>query len=98
LLVTAEQVRSYKPGHAHFLGARERISGARWLHAAQSKRHDVLPALALGIPIAWVNRKGESRAPEKPPDAEVRDLAGLVEWLEGGHPGPPPEGKGEEAI
>jgi 2-haloacid dehalogenase/putative hydrolase of the HAD superfamily len=84
LLVTAEQVRSYKPGHAHFLGARERISGARWLHAAQSKRHDVLPALALGIPIAWVNRKGESRAPEKPPDAEVRDLAGLVEWLEAG--------------
>src|SRR5205814_1071907 len=36
LVITAQQMRSYKPGHAHFTTARERIGGARWLHAAES--------------------------------------------------------------
>jgi 2-haloacid dehalogenase/putative hydrolase of the HAD superfamily len=36
LIVTAQQVRSYKPAPAHFITARERIAGAPWLHAAQS--------------------------------------------------------------
>jgi hypothetical protein len=45
-------VRSYKPGHAHFLAARQRIGDARWLHAAQSDFHDVIPTNVLGIPNA----------------------------------------------
>jgi 2-haloacid dehalogenase/putative hydrolase of the HAD superfamily len=81
LLVTAEQVRSYKPAHGHFLEARRRLEGARWLHAAQSYVHDVEPAVALGIPVAWVNRKGE-RAGVAQPTVEVSDLAGLADWLE----------------
>src|SRR5215212_5728002 len=32
LVVTAEQVRSYKPAHAHFIEARRRLGEKRWLH------------------------------------------------------------------
>lgn len=67
LIVTAQQVKSYKPGPAHFREALSRASSSRLLHAAQSYFHDVVPASSLGIPVAWVNRKGE-----KPRDAESR--------------------------
>jgi hypothetical protein len=36
LLITAQQVRSYKPAPGHFATARGRIGPQRWLHAAQS--------------------------------------------------------------
>jgi 2-haloalkanoic acid dehalogenase type II len=78
LIVTAQQVRSYKPGHAHFLAARERIGNARWLHAAQSNYHDIAPCNALGIDNAWINRLGETG---ERPTIEFRDLAGLADWL-----------------
>ena len=82
LVVTAEQVRSYKPGHAHFEAARSALgSGVRWLHAAQSYFHDVVPAKALGIPVAWINRKGEPVGAAGPPDAEFRNLTQLADWL-----------------
>jgi 2-haloalkanoic acid dehalogenase type II len=81
LIVTAERVRSYKPEHGHFLEARRRIGNARWLHAAQSHFHDVVPCRELSIPSAWVNRKGETAAGGILPDREVPDLAGLADWL-----------------
>lgn len=81
LLVTAQQVGSYKPAHGHFLRARERIGGERWLHAAQSYFHDVVPARALGIPVAWINRKGEAPTGSARPDREFRTLADLAAWL-----------------
>lgn len=82
LLVTAQQVRSYKPTPAHFHRAREQIGARTWLHVAQSFFHDIAPALSLGLPAVWVNRK-EEQPPEgaAAPLAEVRDLAELVEWL-----------------
>ncbi|MBI4517591.1 MAG: HAD hydrolase-like protein [Deltaproteobacteria bacterium] len=85
-LVTAQRVGSYKPAHAHFLEARRRIAaggaGTRWLHAAQSYYHDVVPACALGIPVAWVNRHHEALAPGAAhPLHEVPDLAHLAAWL-----------------
>jgi 2-haloacid dehalogenase/putative hydrolase of the HAD superfamily len=80
LIVTAQQVRSYKPAPAHFLAARERLGDARWLHAAQSRFHDVEPAVALGIPVAWVNRKGERVAGVRPA-VEVPTLKELADWL-----------------
>ena len=79
LIVTAQQVRSYKPGHAHFATARAHIGDARWLHAAQSNFHDIAPATDLGIDNAWVNRRGESGGVK--PTYEVRDLAGLADLL-----------------
>ena len=75
ILVTAQGVGSYKPAHGHFRVARERIGGARWLHAAQSNFHDIVPANALGIPSAWINRHGS--AGERPTH-EFRNLEELA--------------------
>ena len=81
LVVTAESVRSYKPGRAHFLTARRKLGDARWLHAAQSYFHDVVPAKALGIPIAWINRKKQFAGSAGPPDAEFPTLARFADWM-----------------
>ena len=81
LLVTAEQVESYKPAQRHFLRAREVIGRSRWLHAAQSYFHDVVPACELGIPVAWVNRKSEEPTGAARADVVVPDLNALGEWL-----------------
>lgn len=78
-VITAQQMRSYKPGLAHFLAAREQIAGRRWLHAAQSNFHDIAPATTLGIDNAWVNRHGETGGVT--PTYEVRDMASLAELL-----------------
>ena len=81
LIVTAERVRSYKPKHAHFLTARDEIGDRRWLHAARSFFHDVVPACALNIPVVWVNREHTEPLGPEHPNAEVDDLQGLVGWL-----------------
>lgn len=81
LVITAQQVKSYKPALGHFLTARERIGPARWLHAAQSNFHDVVPCNALGIPAAWVNRRNDKPLPGGTPAYEVRDMAGLADLL-----------------
>jgi 2-haloalkanoic acid dehalogenase type II len=81
LIVTAQQVRSYKPADSHFLAARERIAGKRWLHAAQSHFHDVVPCRRLGIPVAWVNRKGQAAPAGQRPDRELRTLTDLADWV-----------------
>ena len=81
IVVTAQQVGSYKPAPRHFTTARDLIGGQRWLHAAQSYFHDVVPAGALGIPVAWINRKGETPSAGGRPDAEFRSLGELADWL-----------------
>jgi 2-haloalkanoic acid dehalogenase type II len=81
LLVTAAQVRSYKPSHGHFEEALRRIGDVKWLHAAQSLFHDVVPCRAMGIPVAWINRKAEPGRAETRPDFEVSNLADLADRL-----------------
>lgn len=82
LIVTAQQVGSYKPAHGHFTTARARLpAGARWLHAAQSYFHDVVPARALGIPVAWINRKKQTSPDGGKPDREFGTLGDLADWL-----------------
>jgi 2-haloalkanoic acid dehalogenase type II len=82
LIVTAQEVRSYKPAHAHFVEARRRMGDKRWLHAAQSYFHDVIPTSELRIPVAWVNRKGEQATEGGPrPTYEVPNLARLADLL-----------------
>jgi len=82
LIVTAQQVRSYKPGHAHFVTARREIGDAPWLHAAESNFHDIVPTNELRIENAWINRRG---APELaggvPTLGEFRDLAALADAI-----------------
>jgi 2-haloacid dehalogenase/putative hydrolase of the HAD superfamily len=81
VIVTAQQVKSYKPAPPHFLEATKRIGDQRWLHAAQSNFHDVVPANAMGIPSAWVNRRNDTALPGGTPTYEVRDMAGLADLL-----------------
>ena len=81
LIVTAQQVGSYKPAHGHWQAAAQTLGDARWLHAAQSYFHDVVPCRALGRPVAWVNRKHEQPSGPARPDHEVSTLAALADLL-----------------
>jgi len=82
LIVTAQQVGSYKPRLAHFKEATTRIGDLRLLHAAQSYFHDVVPATRLSIPVVWVNRKNNQIDPGGPnPTHQVRDLTELANYL-----------------
>jgi 2-haloalkanoic acid dehalogenase type II len=81
LVITAQQVGSYKPAHGHFVAARAAIGNARWLHAAQSYHHDITPCAALAIPSAWINRKMEKPGGEARPLRDFRTMEGLADWL-----------------
>jgi 2-haloalkanoic acid dehalogenase type II len=81
ILVTAQQVRSYKPAPGHFTRAREIIGEAQWLHAAQSYFHDVVPARALGIEVAWIKRRDQSPSGAEKADREFPNLTALADWL-----------------
>jgi len=81
IVVTAQQVRSYKPGHAHFLTARELIGPSRWLHAAESNFHDIVPTNILGIDNAWINRQHQPELPGGTPTLKFDDLAGLADAI-----------------
>jgi 2-haloacid dehalogenase len=76
LVVTAQQVRSYKPDPAHFTECERRIGGKKgWVHIAASYYHDVEPCLKKKIPVIWVNRSGQQlESGQKKPDAEVKNL------------------------
>lgn len=81
LVVTAQQVGAYKPAPPHFVTAREKIGSSRWLHAAQSNFHDIVPTNVLNIPNAWINRRHETPLPGGIPGREFADVHGLAEWL-----------------
>lgn len=83
-VVTAEQVKSYKPDRAHFLEMlhRCRTTPDRVLHVGQSMYHDVVPAKALGMKTVWVHRApgyGATRAANEQPDLEVSSLKALAD-------------------
>jgi len=86
-VVTAEQVRSYKPSHRSFEVAFERIGvpRGRILHVAQSLFHDHVPAKELGMTTAWVDRRhdrpGSGATPwaSAAPDLVVPDMATLAD-------------------
>ena len=79
--ITAQQVGSYKPAEGHFTAARAAIGDARWLHAAQSYFHDIIPARRLGISTAWINRKDEDSLDGGFPDWEFAGLAALADHV-----------------
>ncbi len=84
LVVTAERVRSYKPGIEHFEEARRTIGADRgWLHVAASLYHDIEPASGLGINTAWINRKNspEGKRLKGRIVREAKDLTQLADWL-----------------
>src|SRR5256714_9135811 len=83
LVVTAQQVRSYKPDAAHFTECERRIGGKKgWIHVAASYYHDIEPCLKKKIPVVWVNREKESlESNQKKPDAEAKDLREAAKLL-----------------
>jgi 2-haloacid dehalogenase/putative hydrolase of the HAD superfamily len=82
LVVTAQQVRSYKPDPAHFKEFARRIGGKKgWVHVASSYHHDVEPCLKEKVPVVWVNRRGEELEGRRKPDAEVKTLKEAAELL-----------------
>lgn len=81
LRVTAQQVGAYKPATAHFERAAEAIGERRWLHAAQSWFHDIVPASQRGLPSVWVNRKRETPGERGAPLREFVDLTALADFL-----------------
>ncbi|MGH7241838.1 MAG: haloacid dehalogenase type II [Phycisphaerales bacterium] len=64
VVVTAQQVRSYKPAEANFraLLAALRLEPRQVLHVAESRIHDIEPASKLGFKTAWVQRQAGSSA------------------------------------
>jgi 2-haloacid dehalogenase len=83
LVVTAQQVRSYKPEPAHFTECARRIGGKRgWVHVSSSYYHDVVPCLKQRVPVIWVNRTKETLdASQKKPTAEVPNLKEAAKLL-----------------
>jgi len=83
LVVTAQQVRSYKPDPAHFKECERRMGTKKgWVHVAASYYHDVEPCLKAKIPVIWVNRKKEVLEPgQKKPTAEVKTLLEAAKLL-----------------
>jgi 2-haloacid dehalogenase len=85
-VVTAEQVRSYKPDERNFHVAFERLGlpRERILHVAQSMFHDHVTAKRLGLATVWINRRagragsGATPAAEATPDATFSDLASFA--------------------
>ena len=86
LIVTAQQMQSYKPAQRNFEEAIRR-SGLRKdqvLYAGQSLYHDIAPANALGIGNVWVNRvsirpgSGAAKPGTATPDYKVSTLAELA--------------------
>ncbi|NJM71166.1 MAG: haloacid dehalogenase type II [Scytonema sp. RU_4_4] len=88
-VVTAQQVKSYKPSVQNFQVAIARIAkigipSDKILHVAGSIYHDIVPANSLGLSTVWVNRRlgqegsGAALPAQGKPDLEVPDLKSLV--------------------
>ena len=97
LIVTAEDVGSYKPTPRNFEVLLERLAALgvrkeRLLHTAESLYHDHVPAKRFGLATAWIYRRagkgsfGATRAPDQPvkPDWQVTTLAELAEFHRAG--------------
>jgi 2-haloacid dehalogenase len=84
LVVTAQQVRSYKPEPAHFVECARRLGSKKgWVHIASSHHHDVAPCLKARVPVIWVNRNKETLdSSQKKPTAEVPNLREAAKLLE----------------
>ncbi len=83
LVITAQQVRTYKPDPAHFKECARRVGGKKgWVHITGSYDSDVAPCLTQKIPVIWVNRDGiKLESKQKKPTAEVKNLREAAKLL-----------------
>jgi 2-haloalkanoic acid dehalogenase type II len=81
-IVTAEDVRSYKPSMGHFRRMLEKHgTPGSTLHVAQSQFHDGRPANALGLAFAWINRYNDPVDPSVSALGIYPDLKSLADEL-----------------
>ena len=82
LMIVAEDVRSYKPAHAHWERFFELTTADQehHVHVAASLLHDIEPARELGLKSVWINRLAEQGGPK--PDRELKDLSELADALD----------------
>lgn len=79
LVITAEDVGSYKPQRANFQALAAGLGDIgigtdRLLHVAESLYHDHVPAKAFGLTTAWIHRRHDKDgfgATASPPQSEV---------------------------
>ncbi len=83
LIVTADDVQSYKPAPQHWLRARAElgIEPREQLHIAASMTHDIQPCALQGVPSVWVNRHDDPIPAGVDPALVVSDLVELGEAL-----------------
>ena len=80
LVVTAEQVSSYKPDLGHFrrFGGLTGATPANWIHVANSWVHDISPAARMGLRSVWVDRD-QTGHPAKFAERRVTSMRRLPE-------------------
>lgn len=86
-IITAQQVKSYKPSLANFHSAIARIGlpQDQILHAAQSLYHDIAPVKSLGLTAVWIDRRfdrqGFGATPQSAatPDGRFPDLESFAD-------------------
>jgi 2-haloacid dehalogenase len=87
LAIVAEDVRSYKPAHAHWERFFELTTADRehHVHVAASRFHDIAPARELGLKCVWIDRGGEdadAHGAEGEADRVLPDLSTLPDALD----------------
>ena len=80
LVVTAQQVGSYKPDLGHFRAFADQVSvtSATWIHVANSWVHDMLPAARMGLRKVWVDRDSTGH-PAKLAERRITSMRRLPE-------------------
>ena len=83
LVVTAQQVRTYKPDPAHFKECQRRIGGKKsWVHIASGYDTDVDACLQAEDPGDLGQPQGEELEPgQKKPTEEVKTLRDAAKLL-----------------
>jgi 2-haloacid dehalogenase len=80
VIISAEDVRSYKPALGHFARLIEDYTdGGSVLHVAQSLMHDGVPTGVLDIAYVWINRYNDKNTLSVEPVATFADLRSLAD-------------------
>jgi 2-haloacid dehalogenase len=88
-IVTAKQMKTYKPDRRMFTEAIERcgVPKEKMLHVAQSLYHDIAPARELGLDAVWIDRRagkhgsGATRSSDVRPTWTLPSLGALADAL-----------------
>ncbi|WP_322015280.1 haloacid dehalogenase type II [Paraburkholderia sp. J12] len=83
LVVTAQDVRSYKPAdaHARFFLERSGVQPGNWVYAAVNNQYDLVAGNRLGAQCIWINRDAERAADTGFLAAELSGMRELPDTL-----------------